>query len=134
MTHQITDPRIAELLATAAELGEALLLDPAAIIAYEEQGLTVDLRTGRLVLPVGRWLTARGRAMALAMSTLALLLLLLPAAPVQAQTRPPQRSPVPVCRLVHGHRVCLPVTRAQPRQPARAGGSGITPPIFAQGR
>lgn len=103
--------RITELLELAADEGKGLALRPEAI-----------------VLPVLRYATARGAAVVRAVAGILVVLLLALAslAPMtaQAQTaRPPRRpSPVPVCRLVHGVRVCAPVT----------GGSGITPPVFAQ--
>lgn len=43
--------------------------------------------------------------------------------PAQAQGAG-RKPPVPVCRIIHGVRVCLPVH----------GGSGITPPIFSPKR
>jgi starvation-inducible outer membrane lipoprotein len=52
--------------------------------------------------------------------TLAVLVATCMAVP-QAQAQNAGRKPsVPICRMVHGHRVCLLVH----------GGSGITPPIF----
>lgn len=49
MIKQSTDPRILELLQLAAEEGIILPLPPEQIIALEDNGYTVDLRTGETV-------------------------------------------------------------------------------------
>ena len=99
---------------TAAQMGLSPN-DPGLFSVAHRQGYQAGQRGQHPVYANVSGLPALARG-----ALLALLLVLMLAgvpAPVQAQTVRPK---VPICRLVHGVRYCLPVH----------GGSGITPPIF----
>jgi hypothetical protein len=100
MTTQ-SDPRIAELQELAANEGKPLALRPEAIIQLEDDGACVDPFSGQCAIPVVRWLTARGRAVAVQLA-LVLLVLLTPM-PASAGDRGPRtcihRNHATVCRV-----------------------------------